>query len=679
MIDQLTRLLPPPLRDSSNIDQYRRSLLILITLITAAVWGPILMVALLFLGAWAAAVGNLVVTAMQYCGFFVFWKTASNRWTAHWIAFWIMGTTLTVSALMGGTSAPALPWVIIVPVLVGYTAGPRDGLFWGGAACAGILALHVAEMVYGDLPQINSEQMINQYRFIDLLALTSCAVLFILFDEHFTTKTLVHLKQANTDLAVARDQAEQAAQFERRFLANMSHEIRTPIHGIVGLCDLMDVQDASQRAYLDGIRSCSDALISVIDGILDLAQLEARRLQLQIEDVEVDELIGDVLGIVSSTAGRKGLSLVSVVTPDAPRAVRADRARLRQVLLNLMGNAIKFTERGDVTLSVSLGEEGRALFTVRDTGLGIPEESQPHLFEPFTRVERTGKPGTGLGLSISAQLLEAMGASLNLNSRLGVGSTFYFTLPTAAVALQQPFQGKRALVVVPSSKQRVALHHMLIRLGAHVQCHAVLPSTLPPFDVALVDAQELQHPMELDPRVLPLIAPSSQTPFRPAGALRMPLSSAQVLAYFTQPHASTTKTHSASYYKTPSVGLKVLVVDDDALCRNVIGRLLERLGCAWQAASDGEQALNLVREHVFDLVLMDYRMPVLDGVSTIKRIRALDGAPAEVPIIATTGAALPDERSECVAAGANDILLKPVRKAALARVVAHYAETASAV
>jgi two-component system, sensor histidine kinase and response regulator len=511
------------------------------------------------------------------------------------------------------------------------------------------------------------------------------------------------------ELRRAKDEAESATRAKTEFLANMSHELRTPMNAVVGLAHLLGRTElaARQRSLLGKIQVAAEGMIGLISNILDFSKIEAGRLEIESVEFAIERVLENVSCALETTASDKGLALRFQLDEDVPRTVVGDPLRLGQVLLNLAGNAVKFTERGEVVVSVALaaraGRTARIRFAVCDTGPGIPSDRQKLIFEPFVQVDgsitrRFG--GTGLGLAISRQLVDMMEGALSLESSEGKGSTFVFTVPVGIPAHggKQPQVPQladasrvRVLVVDDTMTGREVLRAHLGGMSFGVQTVDSAEAALEelqngrlPYDVVLLDwwmpgmdgpeaARRIKSmgglarlprillvtgtdPSELQGQALPpgvdgiLYKPVTDSALLDAIVAVLPQARRPVAAL------SPSRVPDASVLR----GKRALVVEDNAINQEVARGLLEDFGMEVVVAGDGRQALEtLARDARFDVVLMDVHMPVMDGHSATQAIRA-DARIGAIPIVATTADALASERARCLASGMDAYVTKPI-------------------
>jgi PAS domain S-box-containing protein len=534
-------------------------------------------------------------------------------------------------------------------------------------------------------------------------------------------RDITERKGIEEELARTRDAALQSARAKSDFLANVSHEIRTPLNGVLGTTGLMLLTPLTpeQREYAETIRSSGETLLSLVNDVLDLSRVEAGKLTLESIDFHLDDLIESVIEQFASRASAKRLKFRSIAATEVTRTLRGDSHRIRQVLLNLVGNAIKFTGRGEVSLTIMQPQQRDNTVTLRflvtDTGIGIASAAQQRLFTPFTQADGSTTRkygGSGLGLAVSKQIVEAMGGEIGVISVEGEGSTFWFELPllrqtetSAEPSRQWDLASYRALLVDPNETQRMMVMRNLSSTGivvdeAQSAADAVAAAYQQQYDVILFDMQlpdddglGFARTIRRDPALartrLMLLTSFGRrrqdvVSFQNAGIdafLMKPLRRTQVcdaVSRLLVAESVPAMTEVTEEHRPPQTRARVLVVEDNSVNQLVVLGQLQRLGHECILVNSGVEALDALRDVAFDLVLMDCQMPEMDGYEATRRIRQLQSPVAKLPIIAITAHALPGEREKCLAAGMNDYLAKPVSIEQLGAVIRLWASKTSA-
>jgi len=555
--------------------------------------------------------------------------------------------------------------------------------------------------------------------------------------ERNLEQTVQEMEEQNLALEVAHDKALQATQAKSTFLATMSHEIRTPMNGVIGMIGLLlDTQlTPEQREYAEIVHHSGEHLLMVINDILDFSKIEAGKMQLEIIDFDLRSAVDETLDLVAERGLSKEVNLACLFHADVPNAVRGDPGRLRQILLNLLGNAIKFTEHGEVVVTVTVGHHGddgaTVRFEVHDTGIGLSRDAQTHLFQSFSQADGSTTRkygGTGLGLAICKQLTELMGGQIGVTSQSGEGSTFWFTVPlgtqppgtpSAVNSISQDLRGLHLCVVDdhPTNRRIFELYaknwgvrcllaengpHALAQLHAMATHHDACDLAIIDMHMPGMDGLALARAIKADPALAPtrlvLLTSDGQRGDATAaqaagyaGYLTKPVHEAQLHACLTavvQPPAqapteagrstdrippSTLVTRHSLAEANARVSTRILIAEDNLINQKVAARMLEKLGYRVDLVANGLEVLNALADIHYAAVLMDCQMPEMDGFEATAEIRRKEaGTDAHLPIIAMTANALQEDRDRCLAAGMDDYLSKPVQSKVLAETLVRW-------
>ena len=613
----------------------------------------------------------------------------------------IAAITLFGLSMITGQSASTTWWYLLVlPVFVGHVAGTRAMLGWGAASLALIVLALASERWVSIEPLYTFTDTERSAGGVTLTAVVLAYTLYVrrLAEDYLQKarereETIEHqaaeLAETRDALAAARDEAVSASEAKSRLMARVSHEVRTPLNGILGLSEILaDGQlTPTQADVAQTLRASAAALKQLVEDLLDVTRIEEGRLSVHPEPTDVRELVGEVVDTFASVAERQGIELVAIIDADVPAALFVDALRARQVIANLVSNALKFTERGQVLIEVageSTGNKFTGAIRVRDTGPGIAEGQMAQMFQPFEQLDASlalRRQGTGLGLWIARQVAHAMGAELEVESVVGEGSTFSLSL---AVPASETSIGASGLLLAGASMLAIDPHPASRRALEQIGGHTGLQLR------AVGSLEEAQRALEADDVDVVLLSANAATSPRVAlHAIRRmskrsrvalavgpghPLSRSPIPEGFT---AMTLKPYRESRLRAllfdvlpqsvapadaseppPPGGLRCLVVDDDATNRMVARLLLARGGHTVFEAAEATSAFARMKEGGLDVVFLDLHMPGEDGLTLAKRVRAeLD---PRVWLIALTAATGEEERQACHAAGMDDFVCKPV-------------------
>jgi signal transduction histidine kinase/PleD family two-component response regulator len=564
--------------------------------------------------------------------------------------------------------------------------------------------------------------------------LTVAISVIILVGMASIAPALFAMKRSEKELAIAKEAAETAVRAKTEFLANMSHEIRTPMSGIIGFSTLLLETELTteQKEYAKAVNQSGNHLLTIINDILDFSKIEAGKLSFERIPFDLQVAVKEVTDLLTPSARQKGLALILHYASEAPYRFVGDPGRIRQVLINLVGNAIKFTHEGHVLINIDCEgvPNGKAFlrFSIEDTGIGIPNDKLQNIFEKFTQMDASTTRrygGTGLGLTISKQIVELMEGTIGVSSRPGEGSTFEFTLPLSidsqpvlTLPRQIDLTEVRIMIVSDHGAKRHIIQDQIERWGIRNDAYSMNPEVLrtlrearrakDPYRIVMIDChsagmdgEKLGRTIKSDPQLKETLLMMVVSIGQRGDAKRVmeagfsaylvkPLSPSQLFDALstlcgTQSKGSTelitrhTIAESRAVKEISPSGIErmisvhVLVVEDNSVNLRMAVRMLENIGCIVDVAANGADALKKAAQSPYDLIFMDCQMPEMDGYEATAEIRRCEGHSKHTPIIAMTAHTMQGDRGKCLQAGMDDFLSKPVKKEALSEILRKWA------
>ena len=691
-------LIPDHLKQDNEVHQ--RALTTVLFGLAVVFWVPVFAPVYAMLGSPSGA--TIILVAGLLCLLnLVLLRTHGNISLAiNLIAALFLGTLALVAVFTGGIDAPALLWLPAVPIVATLLGGWRPGLFWVITTCLCAIAFFwLDSRGYRFVAETGDPN--RQWLYIaSLVGIVGCAALLSVV---FESNERAHRRE----IMSARHAAEAASKAKSEFLANMSHEIRTPMNGVLGMLELLNSTGCTQQQqeYVGLARTSADSLLRVLNDILDFSRIEAGKLELELIDFSLRDVVADTLQPLALRAAKKGLEVTCTLPTTVPDMLIGDPGRVRQILFNLVGNAIKFTEAGEISVNVRTQESDDDCIELRievhDTGIGVPPDQQRKIFESFTQADSSTTRrfgGTGLGLAISAQLAELMGGEIGVDSEVGEGSTFIFEAPFAKSttkpaldrSMPDDLQGARILVADDHGSNRNLIADQLndwglIAVGADSGQESLdalknAASNDAPFKLALLDddmplmdgyavAEAIRSDATLHLPIVMLTSgelrdPEKYVDLGIGDRIRKPVRHSELFKVVVdqlRSESTTSQSAAVSGDRIASRPIRILLAEDGIVNRRVATGILEMLGHQVVQVENGKEAVEALKDSDVDLVLMDIEMPEMDGTEATAAIRANEQSTGgHVPIVALTAHAIKGDRERFLACGMDSYLSKPI-------------------